>query len=109
MRITLVYSPTSRQVVEDSIDLPDGSTIATALVASHWRERFALDGEQDLSFGVWNHPAHLQTQLSDQDRVEVYRALTVDPKAARRERFQSQGVKAAGLFAKRRPGAKPGY
>jgi sulfur carrier protein len=43
------------------------------------------------------------------DRVEVYRGLKVDPKVARRERFRSQGARAAGLFAKRRPGAKPGY
>jgi len=28
---------------------------------------------------------------------------------ARRERFQKQGAKTAGLFAKRRAGAKPGY
>jgi putative ubiquitin-RnfH superfamily antitoxin RatB of RatAB toxin-antitoxin module len=41
--------------------------------------------------------------------VEIYRGLLVDPKVARRERFRKQGARAAGLFAKRRPGAKPGY
>jgi uncharacterized protein len=39
----------------------------------------------------------------------VYRPLLVDPKVARRERFRTQGARAAGLFAKKRPGAKPGY
>jgi len=33
----------------------------------------------------------------------------VDPKVARRERFARQGAKTAGLFAKRRAGAKAGY
>jgi uncharacterized protein len=47
--------------------------------------------------------------LSDHDRLEIYRALQIDPKMARRERFKKQGAKSAGLFAKRRPGAKPGY
>jgi putative ubiquitin-RnfH superfamily antitoxin RatB of RatAB toxin-antitoxin module len=47
--------------------------------------------------------------LRDQDRVEVYRPLRVDPKVARRERFVKQGARAAGLFVKRRVGAKPGY
>jgi putative ubiquitin-RnfH superfamily antitoxin RatB of RatAB toxin-antitoxin module len=41
--------------------------------------------------------------------LEFYRALRVDPKVARRERFNKQGSRGAGLFSKRRPGAKPGY
>jgi putative ubiquitin-RnfH superfamily antitoxin RatB of RatAB toxin-antitoxin module len=47
--------------------------------------------------------------LRDQDRVEIYRGLRVDPKVARRERFNRQGAKRAGLFAKTRAGAKAGY
>ncbi|MBW8723026.1 MAG: RnfH family protein, partial [Polaromonas sp.] len=43
------------------------------------------------------------------DRLEIYRGLRVDPKVARRERFNRQGVKRAGLFAKTRAGAKAGY
>jgi hypothetical protein len=41
--------------------------------------------------------------------VELYRPLLVDPKVARRERFRRQGARNTGLFAQRRPGAKPGY
>jgi hypothetical protein len=37
------------------------------------------------------------------------RPLKVDPKEARRQRFVKQGTRGAGLFANRRPGAKPGY
>ena len=48
-------------------------------------------------------------QVRDGDRVEIYRDLKVDPKVARRERFRKQGARATGLFAQRRPGAKPGY
>ena len=47
--------------------------------------------------------------LVEGDRLEVYRPLTVDPKVARRQRFVRQGAKTAGLFAKKRPGAKAGY
>ncbi|MEO5606317.1 MAG: RnfH family protein, partial [Polaromonas sp.] len=46
--------------------------------------------------------------LQDADRIEIYRELRVDPKVARRERFNQQGAKRAGLFAKS-PGAKAGY
>ena len=37
--------------------------------------------------GVWGRKVSLAHVLQDQDRLEVYRALTVDPKVARRERF----------------------
>ena len=50
-----------------------------------------------------------QWELQLQDRVEVYRALKVDPKVARRERFAKQGARTTGLFASKRPGAKAGY
>jgi sulfur carrier protein len=47
--------------------------------------------------------------LREGDRVEIYRALRVDPKEARRQRFAGQGAKTAGLFVKKRQGAKAGY
>jgi putative ubiquitin-RnfH superfamily antitoxin RatB of RatAB toxin-antitoxin module len=47
--------------------------------------------------------------LQDHDRVEICRALTVDPKVARRARFVKQGARTTGLFARKRPGAKAGY
>lgn len=109
MRIDLVYSPAARTFVETSLTLPEGSTVADALVAAGWRERFALDTLSDISFGIWNQPATLRTVLQNQNRVEVYRPLRVDPKLARRERFNKQGGKTAGLFASRRAGAKQGY
>jgi putative ubiquitin-RnfH superfamily antitoxin RatB of RatAB toxin-antitoxin module len=109
LRITLVWSPAPRQVVQDTLELPDGATVATALVRSGWKDRFGFDAMPDVAFGIWNLPAQLQTPLRDLDRVEIYRPLKVDPKVARRQRFNKQGAKAAGLFAKKRPGAKAGY
>ncbi len=49
--------------------------------------------------------AHL---LRDRDRVEVYRPLRVDPKEARRERFQRARSRAPACSRSARPGAKPG-
>lgn len=109
LRVTLVWSPAPRQVVQETLDLPDGATVATALVRSGWKDRFGFDAMPDVAFGIWNAPAQLQTPLRDLDRVEIYRPLRVDPKVARRQRFNKQGAKAAGLFAKKRPGAKAGY
>lgn len=62
-----------------------------------------------MGLAVWNQRADLNTVLRDLDRIELCRDLRIDPKVARRERFKSQGSRASGLFAQRRPGAKAGY
>lgn len=111
MRVTVVYSPCARQVVEVPLQLEEGSTVAQALLASGMQTVLVSDAQHPAGLGIWGKrvtPAHV---LRDQDRLEIYRALTVDPKVARRERFARQGAKkkAAGLFARRRVGAKAGY
>jgi uncharacterized protein len=47
------------------------------------------------NIGVWGTPALPDTELRDQDRVEIYRDLVADPKQARRHRAgQQRGAKA---------------
>jgi sulfur carrier protein len=103
LRIDVVHSPGPRQVVEQAMTLPDGATVADALRSA------GLEVPEGGEVGIWGRPARLTQALRDADRVEVARALRVDPKVARRERFRRQGSRAAGLFAGRRPGAKAGY
>ena len=110
--ITVVYAPKAREVTAQTLSLPAGSTVLLGLQASHVLQSFPeidLDDEEAYSVGVWSRKAPPSQVLRHLDRIEIYRALTVDPKVARRERFQSQGTHRAGLFSKRRPGAKPGY
>ncbi|MBK6321212.1 RnfH family protein [Candidatus Aalborgicola defluviihabitans] len=109
--ITLVHSPRPREVVELPLELENGATVAQALQACGFQALLARPAEQPAGMGIWGKrvsPAHV---LRDQDRLELYRPLTVDPKVARRARFARQGAKkkAAGLFATRRAGAKAGY
>ena len=89
--------------------LPAGTTVKQAIVRSGFLE--GLDAAQvaDLECGVWGRKASLSHVLREADRVEIYRPLRVDPKEARRLRFAGQGAKAAGLFQKKRRGAKAGY
>lgn len=109
VRVTLVYSPAARQVRELDLTLPAGSTVAQALAASGLARTFPEISCEPLQLGVWGRKAQADQVLLDKDRVEIYRALKVDPKVARRERFAKQGAKKAGLFKQRRAGAKPGY
>lgn len=108
MRVTVAYSPAPREVLEWVLDLPEGATVREAVLASGWRAA-CPEAAMPPDVGIWGRSCGPQQVLRDGDRVEIYRDLKVDPKVARRERFRKQGARAAGLFAQRRPGGKPGY
>jgi putative ubiquitin-RnfH superfamily antitoxin RatB of RatAB toxin-antitoxin module len=108
--IVVAYSPRAREVVEMPLTVEQGCTVWQALESSDFLAQSLPVGLDVAGLGVWGRKAGKNDVLQDQDRLEIYRALTVDPKVARRERFVKQGAKkAAGLFAKRRIGAKAGY
>ena len=109
LKVTVAYSPAPRQVREWALDVPVGSTAKQAIVQSGLLAEFANLILDDLNAGIWGKHFSLNHKLKDNDRVEIYRPLRVDPKVARRERFTSQGAKRAGLFANKRAGAKAGY
>lgn len=104
--ITLAYSAAPREVVEKELVLPLKSTVQDALNLTNLAE-FTTDSDYQL--GIWGKKTTLSHVLKDQDRLELYRSLKVDPKVARRERFQKQGARTTGLFAKTRTGGKAGY
>ena len=109
LQVTLMYAPAARQVHETVLELADGSTVGDALVASGFATRFPELADAPLRVGIWCREVGSGHALQDRDRVEVYRALEVDPKVARRARFATQGARSAGLFARKRPGSKAGY
>ena len=112
VEITVMYSPAPRVVHERVIQLNTGVTVKQAIEQSGLlTECSEIDLSQAEAFTVciWGKKTTPQHVLRDLDRIEICRPLTVDPKVARRERFQKQGTSRAGLFSKRREGAKPGY
>jgi uncharacterized protein len=107
--ITLVYSPEPRKIVEKTLEIPKGSTVLEALQLGEFSE-FVIDAvATDHTVGIWGKKTSPSHVLHDLDRIEIYRPLKVDPKVARRERFQKQGARTTGLFAKTRAGGKAGY
>ena len=87
MRIELVRAwPGRFESVQ--LVLPEGAVVQAALEASGWR----LDGEF-VGLAVFGLAAGGDTRLHDGDRVEVLRALQVDPKQARRLRAERDGVR----------------
>jgi len=71
------------------VELADDANIGGALDAACW----ALDAEF-LGLAVFGQAATMETKLHDGDRIELLRALQLDPKQARRLRAERAKRKA---------------
>jgi putative ubiquitin-RnfH superfamily antitoxin RatB of RatAB toxin-antitoxin module len=91
--VEVVYCPRPGQCDQVVLALEAPATVTSALQASGLLERHNLVlGE--LRVGIWGRVQGPDTPLRARDRVEVYRALQVDPKEARRLRYKSQKERA---------------
>lgn len=82
MRVEVVYGLPERQVLVE-LHVPDDCTVEQAVQQSNLMKQFP---EIDLSsnkMGVFSKPVKRDTRLRPGDRVEIYRPLLIDPKAAR--------------------------
>ena len=84
MKITLAYADTGRQS-SIGLDIPEGATLGDALEKAVLPAdvRDHLDAG---AVGVWGKVRPLEYKLREGDRIELYRPLVADPKAARRKR-----------------------
>ena len=92
--VSVVYSPGAGRVDEVTLALPQGATVLEALRASGLLERHPQIDLSRQRVGVWGKVQALDAPLRDRDRVEVYRALQVDPMEARRQRQRRQRQRA---------------
>ena len=70
------------------VELPEGATVQQALDASGILRRYPQIDLAQQKVGVFGKLKPLDTVLVDHDRVEIYRPLIVDPKAARQRRVE---------------------
>ena len=97
---------------DTSASKPSNNTSAQALGAPSGTKANAAEERnwRGLSLAVFGRKlTTLDSELFDGDRLDCCRPLRVDPKLARRERFNQQGSRRSGLFAKRREGSVAGY
>ncbi|MGH8701152.1 MAG: RnfH family protein [Burkholderiales bacterium] len=88
IRVEIAYSPQPGEVQRLSLTLPAGATVGQAVA-----QAIALGGwtmPEDIRVSVWGRQRAPTDTLRDRDRVELTRALRVDPKEARRQRYRSQ-------------------
>lgn len=85
IRVEVVYAlPEGEDCV--TLEMPRGATIREALIRSGIAERHP---EIDLArqmVGIHGRVVAVESVPADRDRIEIYRALAMDPKAARRLR-----------------------
>jgi putative ubiquitin-RnfH superfamily antitoxin RatB of RatAB toxin-antitoxin module len=87
--VTVVWAtPDVQDIV--GLSLPAGATVADAVARSGLVERHGID-RGATRCGVHGRLVGNEAVLRDGDRVEICRALQVDPKAARRLRAEVRG------------------
>ena len=109
VQVTVVCSPAARQVFEQVLDLPEGTSVRDAVLASGLAGQHPHFDWQATTPGIWGRAVAWDHRIAHLDRIELCRPLAVDPKVARRERFRQQGARGTGLFSQRRKGGKAGY
>ncbi|MFN7097468.1 MAG: RnfH family protein [Gammaproteobacteria bacterium] len=68
------------------------ATVQQALDASGVLSEFPELQQQELMLGIWGKRVDLQHQVQDEDRIEIYRPLLIDPKLARQAKAKKKRV-----------------
>ena len=89
IHVQVVYSPRAGAVDEVAVTLAGGASLLDAVRTSGLLERHSHLDMACQSFGIWGRRCDVGATVVEGDRVELYRALQVDPKDARRARHRS--------------------
>lgn len=84
MIVELIYLASPEQAFHRKLDLPEGATIEDAILESKLLDEYSELSLSTISTGIFASSKPLSTTLSDGDRVEVYRPLTISPMEKRR-------------------------
>ena len=82
--ISVVYVDERGGLFDESLSVPDNCTIGQAIIQSSFFVRYPNMALDTLNVGVYSLRKHLTDVLHDQDRIEIYRPLLIDPKDRRR-------------------------
>ncbi len=90
LSITVAWSPRDGVVEEVALEVSPGTTLSDCLDAAGLADRYPQWDPGSPAVGIWGRLRPLDTAVQSGDRVEVYRALQVDPMEARRARQRKQ-------------------
>jgi putative ubiquitin-RnfH superfamily antitoxin RatB of RatAB toxin-antitoxin module len=90
--IEVAYARPDRQVIL-SLQVPEDTTIETAIKLSGISKYFPEIDLQTIKVGIFSKPVSSSEKLNAGDRVEIYRPLIIDPKQARLLRAKRKNLK----------------
>lgn len=85
LRIEIAYAEPQRAIVK-AFRLAPGTCVADALQLAALDPDFSGVDLANSALGIFGRATRTDQPLLDGDRIEIYRPLTADPKAARRAR-----------------------
>lgn len=85
VKIEIAYMSPNHQVLI-ALNVPKNTTVEEAILLSNVLQQAPEVDLQKNAVGIFSHKVSLQQQIQDGDRIEIYRELKIDPKAARRLR-----------------------
>lgn len=89
MQIELIYAiPDNQELIQ--LEVEQGCTVEQVIQQSGIVSRYPEIVLTEASVGIFSKPVALQQELNPNDRVEIYRPLTIDPKEARRQRAKKK-------------------
>jgi putative ubiquitin-RnfH superfamily antitoxin RatB of RatAB toxin-antitoxin module len=89
IRASVVYALPDHQEIVDVL-CPSGTTIREAIELSRICDRYPEIDLENQEVGVYGLKQSLDYGIVDNDRVEIYRPLTISPTEARRLRAKSK-------------------
>ena len=94
LHVQVCYATPERQFLFD-LNVANGSTLCDAIEQSGLLMKAPEIDLGACRVGIFGKLKTLDTLLREHDRVEIYRALVVDPKEARRKRAEKKTGKRA--------------
>jgi putative ubiquitin-RnfH superfamily antitoxin RatB of RatAB toxin-antitoxin module len=90
LSVEVAYATPAKQAIV-RLEVPAGCTVREAIEQSNIREQFPGMRVEPDAVGIFSRKVSLEDELSEGDRVEIYRPLIADPKESRRKRAAKPG------------------
>jgi len=90
IHIEIVYAQEQQAIVK-ALPMAPGSRLGDALAAAAGDADFSGVDLANAAVGIFGRLARKDQELKDGDRIEIYRQLVLEPKAARRARSRTTG------------------
>ncbi|MBT3811545.1 MAG: RnfH family protein [Gammaproteobacteria bacterium] len=90
LNIEVAYARSDKQVIV-ALQVDESCTVEQAIELADIIRQFPEIDLAKNKVGIFSRVCFLSTRLQENDRVEIYRSLAIDPMEARRQRAVKQG------------------